>query len=120
MYTSTFTLAPGPNNDEFQTSMRALAAAAKSVPGYLGEETWENQESGVICITFYWRTMDALQHMAAYQDQLRAAQPGQAWRQGYQVVVAEVVTFYGDGRIAHPLNDVNGHRNHDGPGAIDY
>jgi len=38
----------------------------------------------------------------------REAKQAQArWLKGYQVVIAEVVSTYGDGGIAHPLADIN-------------
>ena len=42
MYSATFTFAKGEYDDEFHQRDQAIAELAKSIPGYLGEEAWEN------------------------------------------------------------------------------
>ena len=48
MYTATFTFAKGQYDDEFYALDNAIAQVAKSIPGYLGEEAWENHETGLV------------------------------------------------------------------------
>jgi len=42
MYTATFTFAKGVFDEKFHTLDAEIAQLAKSIPGYLGEEAWEN------------------------------------------------------------------------------
>lgn len=104
MYTSTFMFLPGTYDDEFHALDNTIAAIARSIPGYLGEEAWENPTTGAVSNVYYWSTMEALQELVEHKDHLKAKQQQANWLRGYQVVIAEVVTFYGDGRLAHPLN----------------
>lgn len=54
MYTATFTFAPGEYDDEFRQRDQAIAEMARSIPGYLGEQAWENPASGLISTVYYW------------------------------------------------------------------
>lgn len=109
MYTSTFTFAKGAFNDEFYALDAEIAQLAKSIPGYLGEETWENPSTGLIASVYYWESMDALQALIRHPEHIAAKQRQAQWLNGYQVVIAEVVRVYGDGGIAHPLAHLSSH-----------
>ena len=103
MFTSTFTFAPGDYDDEFHALDARIAAVARAIPGYLGEEAWENAATGLISNVYYWDSMEALRQLIDHPDH-RAAKAAQArWLKGYQVVIAEVLRSYGDGGIPHPL-----------------
>lgn len=104
MYTSTFTFAKGQYDDEFHALDNVIAQVAKSIPGYLGEEAWENHETGLISNVYYWESMEALQALMKHPSHIQAKQRQSRWLNGYQVVVAQVIGTYGDGGIAHPLS----------------
>jgi heme-degrading monooxygenase HmoA len=106
MYTATFTFAKRQFDDEFHALDAVIAQLAQSIPGYLGEESWENPASGLISNVYYWQTLDALQALMTHPAHLEAKQRQGQWLAGYQVVVAEVIGCYGDGGIAHPLAGV--------------
>lgn len=103
MYTSTFTFAPGEYDDDFHALDATIAQVARAIPGYLGEETWENPGTGQVSNVYYWATLDALQSLIHHPSHRQAKQQQDRWLRGYQVVIAEVIGAYGDGRIAHPL-----------------
>lgn len=104
MYTSTFTFKPGDYTDEFHALDDAIAAIARSIPGYLGEETWENPKTGLVSNVYYWDSMEALQLLVSHPKHIQAKQSQAQWLRGYQVVIAEVVSTYGDGLIEHPAS----------------
>lgn len=103
MYTSTFTFAPGAFDDEFHALDEEIARTAKSIPGYLGEESWENPSTGLISNVYYWETLDALQELVKHPVHVAAKERQARWLNGYQVVIAQVIGCYGDGGIPHPL-----------------
>lgn len=103
MYTSTFTFAKRAFDDEFHALDQVIAEVAKSIPGYLGEEAWENPSTGLISNVYYWQTLEALEALMRHPAHLAAKQQQARWLDGFQVVIAQVVGSYGDGRIAHPL-----------------
>lgn len=103
MFTSTFTFAKRAFDDDFHALDQSIAQFAKTIPGYLGEESWENADNGLICNVYYWENREALEALMKHPAH-RAAKAQQArWLQGYHVVIAEVTGSYGDGTIAHPL-----------------
>jgi len=103
MYTSTFTFAKREFDDEFHALDTAIAQIARSTPGYLGEESWENPSNGLVSNVYYWETMESLQALMKHPAHIAAKQRQRQWLAGYQVVIAQVVGSYGDGGIPHPL-----------------
>jgi heme-degrading monooxygenase HmoA len=107
MFTSTFTFAKGEYDAEFFALDERIARIARAIPGYRGEEAWENPGTGLISNVYYWDSMDALQQLMNHPSHREAKTAQARWLKGYQVVIAEVVRSYGDGGIAHPLNPQN-------------
>lgn len=103
MFTSTFTFAAGAYDDEFHALDARIAEMARAIPGYLGEETWDNTAAGLISNVYYWDSMEALQQLMSHPAHREAKQAQARWLKGYQVVIAQVVRTYGDGGIPHPL-----------------
>ena len=95
MYTSTFIFAKKQFDDEFHALDQAIATAAKAVPGYRGEETWENPANGLVSNVYYWDTLDALQSLMNHPSHLLAKARHAQWLDGYRVVIAEVRREYG-------------------------
>ena len=104
MYSSTFIFAKGEYDEEFFRLDEAIAEAAKQIPGYLGEETWENQTTGLISNVYYWESLEALRALMTHPKHIEAKRAQEKWLNGYQVIVSEVVRIYGDGKISHPVS----------------
>lgn len=103
MYTATFTFMPGEFDDAFHALDGTIAELARSMPGYRGEESWTNASTGLVSNVYYWESMEALQALMKHPAHLEAKRQQARWLKGYQVVVAQVVSTYGDGGIEHPL-----------------
>lgn len=99
MYSSTFIFAKKQFDDEFHGLDRAIAAVAKEIPGYLGEEAWENTSTGLISNVYYWESLEALQALIQHPKHLEAKAAQGNWLDGYQVVISEVIKIYGDGKL---------------------
>jgi heme-degrading monooxygenase HmoA len=95
MYTSTFIFAKKEFDDEFHALDQAIAAAARAIPGYLGEETWENPANRLVSNVYYWDTLEALQVLMKNPSHLLAKAGHKKWLDGYRVVIAEVQREYG-------------------------
>ena len=102
MYSSTFIFAKRQYDDEFYRLDEAIAEAAKSIPGYIGEESWENQATGLVSNVYYWDSLEALQMLMKHPKHIEAKRKQAQWLDGYQIIVSEVMRSYGDGKIAHP------------------
>lgn len=103
MFTATFTFKKGQYDDAFHQLDQAIAQVAHGLPGYLGEEAWENAESGLISTVYYWSTLEALQQLIEHPTHLEAKRQYAKWIDGYQVVIGQVIRSFGDGKIPHPL-----------------
>lgn len=102
MYTATFTFKAGPYDDEFHRLDQRIAEIARALPGYLGEEAWENAAEGLIQNVYYWASEEALQQLIDHPAHLEAKSKQSRWLNGYRVVIARVLREYGDGRLAAP------------------
>ena len=108
MYSSTFIFLPGQFDETFHRLDQEIAAFAKSIPGYLGEETWQNQTTGLVSNVYYWETLDALQQLTKYPAHLQAKAGQGNWLNGYQIVISQVLRVYGDTKLngklpVHPV-----------------
>jgi heme-degrading monooxygenase HmoA len=96
IYSSTFIFAKKQFDDEFHRLDQQIAAAAKNLPGYLGEEAWENPATGLVSNVYYWSSLDALQQLMAHPAHLQAKAAQANWLAGYRVVISKVMRAYGD------------------------
>jgi heme-degrading monooxygenase HmoA len=99
VYSSTFIFATRQFDDAFHRLDQQIAAAAKSIPGYLGEESWENTATGQVCNVYYWESLEALQQLVQNpQHRVAKARQGE-WLNGYRVEISQVLRTYGDNRL---------------------
>lgn len=102
MYTASFIFASKQFDKEFHRLDASIAEAAKAIPGYLGEETWENKTTGLVSNVYYWESLEALQQLMQHPSHLEAKAKQAKWLNGYQVVVSQVLRSYGDSTLNHP------------------
>jgi heme-degrading monooxygenase HmoA len=96
IYSSTFIFAKRQFDDEFHRLDRQIAAAARNLPGYLGEEAWENASTGLVSNVYYWSSLDALRQLMSNPAHLQAKAAQANWLAGYRVVISKVMRAYGD------------------------
>lgn len=96
MYSSTFIFLKKQFDDEFYALDHAIADAAKLIPGYLGEEAWENPVTGYVSNVYYWESLEALHELMQHPSHLQAKAAQDKWLSGYQVVISQVLKTYGD------------------------
>lgn len=107
MYSSTFIFAKKQFDSEFYRLDQAIAEAAKEIPGYIGEEAWENSDTGLVSNIYYWESLESLQALIKHPKHLEAKAAQENWLNGYQVVISEVIKTYGDAKLASlPLSKV--------------
>lgn len=99
MYSSTFIFTKKQYDEEFYRLDQAIAEAAKEIPGYLGEEAWENTATGLISNVYYWETLEALQSLVQHPLHLEAKAAQSNWLNGYQIVISQVMKIYGDAKL---------------------
>ena len=104
MYSATFTFAKKQFDDEFHRLDTTIAEAARSLPGYLGEEAWEGSGdcAGLVSNVYFWESLEALQALMQHPVHLQAKAAQSNWLDGYQVVISQVLRSYGD--VQRPLS----------------
>ena len=104
MFTATFIFDTRQFDSDFHRLDALIAAAAKQTEGYLGEEAWEDPNSGRISNVYYWESQAGLKQLMAHPSHQEAKRRYSEWLSGYQVIIAEVVRCYGDRTIDHPTS----------------
>ena len=99
MYSSTFVFAKKQFDERFHRLDEEIAAMAKKIPGYLGEESWENPTTGLVSNVYYWESLEALQQLVRHPAHQKAKLSQDNWLAGYQVVISEVIKVYGDSKL---------------------
>ena len=102
MISATFIFDKKQFDDEFYQLDNTIAEIARNCAGYLGEEAWENAETGRFANVYYWESMKALQALMQHPKHLEAKAAQAKWLNGYQVIIAEVLRAYSDEKFAHP------------------
>jgi hypothetical protein len=97
MYTSTFVFKAGAFDDAFHRLDEAIAAAARSIPGYLGETSWRTPSlaRSPTCITGTASKPPALVDHPLHRE-AKARQAN--WLDG-SVTISQVLRTYGDGKL---------------------
>ena len=103
MYVSTFIFAKKNFDEAFYRLDQEIAAVAKSIPGYLGEEAWENADTGLVSNVYYWESLEALQQLVRHPRHLEAKAAQDNWLAGYQVIISQVLRRYGDSKLGQHL-----------------
>lgn len=103
MYSATFIFREGNFNEEFFQLDQEIAAAAKKTTGYIGEESWVNNDTGLVSNVYYWETMEGLKELMNNPNHIIAKAKQGEWLKGYQVAISQVLRSYGDGLIDLPI-----------------
>lgn len=97
MYSSTFIFAARQFDDDFHRLDQAIAAAARAIPGYAGEESWADATRGLISNVYYWESLEALEQLIRHPAHLQAKAAQARWLDGYRVEISQVLRRYGAG-----------------------
>lgn len=95
-YSSTFIFEVGSLDDEFHRIDGEIARRARRIPGFLGEEAWHNEETGLHAEVYYWSSMEALRELVSMDTHRLAKGRYGEWLGEYRVVIAEVRSVYGN------------------------
>lgn len=101
MYIAAFIYAPGQYDEEFHRLNGIIDAIAKSLPGFLGAESWQSTSDARRNATYYWSDLDTLKQFASHPAHQEAKRQYARWYDGYHIVISEVVRSYGDGSLSH-------------------
>ena len=69
LFSASFIFEPGHCDETFHQLNREIAEAAEATPGFLGSETWTNDDGRRVNAVYYWETLEALETFAAHPRQ---------------------------------------------------
>ncbi len=100
MFSSTFIFESKTYDDDFHRLNNRIAENARAIEGFLGEEEWHNEETGLHAEVYYWSTREALTELIGMTEHRTAKRQYDRWLGEYKVVIAEVSTVYGNKSLA--------------------
>lgn len=95
MYTTTFIFEAKQYDEEFHRRNDTIAEQARAIPGFLGEEEWHNEGTGLHAEVYYWETRQAMLELIGMSEHREAKALHDRWIGDYRVVISEVETVYG-------------------------
>lgn len=95
-YSSTFIFETRNLTDEFQRFDSEIATRAREIPGFLGEEAWHSEDTGLHAEVYYWSDMSALKQLISMDTHRMAKSRYGEWLGEYRVVISEVQSVYGN------------------------
>ncbi len=101
MVIASFIFEPGQYDAEFHRLNDIIDSVARSLPGFLGAESWQSSDGGRRNATYFWDSLDTLRTFSTHPVHQDAKRQYAKWYNGYHIVVSELVRSYGDGAFAH-------------------
>ncbi|MFD5600970.1 antibiotic biosynthesis monooxygenase family protein [Leucobacter sp. NPDC058333] len=95
-YSSTFIFETKSLTEEFHRFDSEIAQRARQIPGFLGEETWHNEDTGLHAEVYYWADQNALRTLISMDTHQVAKRRYSEWLGEYRVIVSEVQSVYGN------------------------
>lgn len=101
MICAQFIFRPGTYDEEFHRLDAAIEAFARGLPGFDHVETWVSQDGQIVNAMYYFSDPTCVAELARFPEHQEAKAHVSRWYDGYRIVVSEVTTTYGDGRLPH-------------------
>lgn len=101
MYSAAFIFEAGQYDTEFHRLNAVIDSVAKSLPGFMGVESWHAADGLRRNVTYYWQDLETLKTFSTHPAHQEAKRNYARWYKGYHIVVSQVVRSYGDGAFDH-------------------
>jgi heme-degrading monooxygenase HmoA len=101
MYSAAFIFEPGQYDAEFHRLNALIDSVARSLPGFLGVESWQSADGSRRNATYFWDNLVTLKTFSTHPAHQEAKRQYARWYNGYHIVISEVVRSYGDGALTH-------------------
>jgi len=93
---STFIFEIAALDDDFHRLDDEIARRARALPGFLGEERWHNEDTGLHAEVYYWTDTESLRALVEMDVHGIAKARHDEWLGAYRVVISEVQATYGN------------------------
>lgn len=99
MYEIHFIFKPGTYDEDFHRLDAEIATVAERTPGYVGVRNWVSEDGLIRDAVYTWESLDTLKDFSRSAAHLQAKSEYTRWYDGYEIVISQVVSRYGDGRL---------------------
>jgi len=96
VYSATFIFRIKHYDSEFERLNSIIDKAANSNPGFLGKESWFNEEENKSSVVYYWESLEALKKFSNNPSHQKAKQNYKRWYSGYEIIISEVLNLKSD------------------------
>ncbi|WP_227287690.1 hypothetical protein [Boseongicola sp. H5] len=105
MLQATFMFRPGQIDAEFDVLNAQISARAEQIDGFVGEESWRFPKGDLRLAVYYWSDREGLDRFVRDAVHVKAKGRQSQWYNGYHVIVSQIVSTYGDGKLPHVTGD---------------
>ncbi|MEL7834267.1 antibiotic biosynthesis monooxygenase family protein [Fodinibius sp. Rm-B-1B1-1] len=96
VYSATFVFRIKNYDSEFESLNSIIDEVANSNSGFLGKESWSNEEENKRAVVYYWDSLESLKQFSNNPNHQKAKQNYNKWYSGYEIIISEVVNFKSD------------------------
>lgn len=104
LFLSSFIFEKGEYDDDFYRLDGWIEAFTKTLPGFIGMESYTDAASGRIINNYYWSSREAMETLMNNVEHHKAKQQSGRWLEGYQVVISRIEGAHNH-NLSHPLAD---------------
>lgn len=97
-----FVFEPGIYDEGFHTLDNQIADFARALPGFISNRTFYSDDKKISNAIYYFENMEAVKQLARYPEHLIAKDQVNRWYKGYKIVISEIISEYGDGKLIYP------------------
>jgi hypothetical protein len=97
-----FIFKPGTYDDDFYRLDAQIDDYARSLPGFDRVEKWLSPEGDVVNAMYYFADRTSVAMLGRFPQHREAKGDVARWYDGYRIVVSDVRSTYGDGRLSAP------------------
>ncbi|MFZ0140388.1 MAG: hypothetical protein WAL70_04835 [Aeromicrobium sp.] len=94
-----FIFKPSTYDEDFLRLDGQIDEFARSLPGFERTEKYVSPDGDVVNAIYYFADTKSVTHLARYTQHREAKSQVHRWYDGYRIVISEVVSTYGDGRL---------------------
>jgi heme-degrading monooxygenase HmoA len=99
VYSATFIFRIKNSDSEFERLNSVIDEVAHTNPGFLGKESWSNEEENKRSVVYYWDSLESLKKFSNHPDHQKAKQNYKKWYSGYEVIISEVLRIKHDNSL---------------------
>jgi len=96
VYSAAFIFRIKQYDSEFEHLNNIIDEIANSDLGFLGKESWSNEEENKRAVVYYWDSLESLEKFSNNPNHQKAKKNYKKWYSGYEIIISEVLKLKSD------------------------